>query len=342
MEPLVLTALLLWGLTRYAGTELMATARGTEPPRIRERRERAARAHERAMAKRASRTGPSVGEALAKRIADRIANPRGPKPPGPARQAMGEWWADSWNYATDRRRRRHERHEAGNLGRQRAARMFRNWFGRRGPEQDRRPSGPRWVDAQVVDDAEATDDIVDAEVVEEPPQADTPTKEKPPASPRPETPPPPREPTRPHDQPPATAQPDEPETATTTTNPDARTASVHPIRKALPMTSPNPTLTSGETLDPAAARAFTEQMANLGQQIHAQLELSVASLTERGVSGEPINLLCQMQENAAQFMTSSQSAKAHFERHMNTQDVVLSDDTLAGTVKTDTYLGARS
>jgi hypothetical protein len=108
------------------------------------------------------------------------------------------------------------------------------------------------------------------------------------------------------------------------------------------MTSPNPTLTSGETLDPAAARAFTEQMANLGQQIHAQLELSVASLTERGVSGEPINLLCQMQENAAQFMTSSQSAKAHFERHMNTQDVVLSDDTLAGTVKTDTYLGARS
>jgi len=39
--------------------------------------------------------------------------------------------------------------------------------------------------------------------------------------------------------------------------------------------------------------------------------------------------------------SSAGEAKTHFGRHLNTQDQVLSDDTLAGTVN-GTYIGTRS
>lgn len=361
METLLLISLIVWGFTRYAGTELMATARGTDPPRVRERREREARAHERAMSKRAQRTGPSIGEALASRIADRISNPRGAKEPGPARQAMGEWWGDSWGYATDRRRRRHERHATGNLRRQRAARAFRNWWeGKRDSKRQDEPSGRRWADAEVVDDPsdQPEDDIVDAEIVEDDPTGadpgrgkDTdptePTDTEPAATPdeQPQAPEPTATEEPPEPERTATEEPDTPaepaEPDADTTRPDPGTATIHPIRKDPPMTSATADLTSGETLDPTAAHSFASQMATLGQQMHSQLELSVSSLESRGVTGEPIDHLRQMQENASTFAASAESAKAHFARHMNTQDVVTSDSTIAGTVK-DTYLGTVS
>ncbi|MCF7547205.1 hypothetical protein [Pseudonocardia sp. WMMC193] len=357
MEPVILTALLIWGLTRYAGTELMATARGTEPPRIKERRERASRAHERSMAKAARRSGPTVGEALGRRIADRIARPRSPKPPGPARQALGEWWSDSWGYATDRRRRRHDRYADGDLGRQRAARWLRQrWSGRQQDPQ----SGPQWADTRVTDDPGPPDpdDIVDAEVVEDPPPSTPPTATPPtnthettspdarPDSPEPVEPEQPQPGPDPADK--KAPEPPDPEhetdpddTQELRATPDTGMASVHPIRKALPMTTPTGTMTSGETLDPTAAHRFAQEMATFGQNAQTQIELSLTNLSSRGVSGAPIEHFQRMFEAMGQFVASAQEASAHFARHIGTQDQVLSDDTLSGTVQADTYLGAR-
>ncbi|OLL70283.1 hypothetical protein Ae168Ps1_6153c [Pseudonocardia sp. Ae168_Ps1] len=159
METILLVALVVWGLARYAGAEVIATARGTEPPRLRDRRRRAERAHERRMTKDARRAGPTIAEALAGRVAHRIAHPRSRRAPGPARRALGAWWSDGWDYATDRRRRRHERAVAGQLRRQRWARAVRDRVGqtirqarrRRGagargewaPSRAHRPETPR-------------------------------------------------------------------------------------------------------------------------------------------------------------------------------------------------------
>ncbi|OLM28109.1 hypothetical protein Ae717Ps2_6737 [Pseudonocardia sp. Ae717_Ps2] len=93
-----------WGLTRYGVTDLVATARGTESPRIAAHRQRSAQAHERAMA----RGGQTVGSAIGSRIADRIAHPhpRPDKPRGPARSYFAGLWADTWDQAAERHRER--------------------------------------------------------------------------------------------------------------------------------------------------------------------------------------------------------------------------------------------
>ena len=123
-------------------------------------------------------------------------------------------------------------------------------------------------------------------------------------------------------------------------------ASVHPIRGAHTMTSPSTTSASmteinGETLDPHAALSFVSGLKDLADSIVGQIELSVASLTGRGVAGEPIELLTAMQEAFTTASGQCDTAKGHFERHIATQDVVLGDDTLAGTVE-GTYVGSAS
>lgn len=126
MELLILLALAVWGGARYSVNGAVAHARKAEPLRIAERRQRSAQAHERRMARvarRSARQGPTIAEAISIRIADRVANPRG----GPAREALALWWADSWGYATERRRERHDRAAAGKLGRQKAARAVKGW-----------------------------------------------------------------------------------------------------------------------------------------------------------------------------------------------------------------------
>lgn len=342
METLVLVALITWGLARYAGTELIATARGTEPPRLRDRQRRAERAHERRMARESRRTGPSVGDALAQRIADRIAHPRGPRSPGPARAAMGEWWSDAWGYATERRRERHQRHADGDLLRQRLARNLRQRFGdTTDPHWRPRPTTAQRPPHRT-DNADPV--VIDAEPTPAPPTDHTkpaPVEETP-------TDGPPEDPEKPNQHEPDHTQQPEAIHTEPDTEPEPRsaaehqsTATIHPIRKDIPMTGANPNLTSGETLDPGSANHFCEQMQNVGQRLLTELDQSVASLTQAGVSGEPIRLLEQMRENAQLFTSSAGEAKTHFGRHLNTQDQVLSDDTLAGTVN-GTYIGTRS
>jgi hypothetical protein len=205
-----------------------------------------------------------------------------------------------------------------------------------------------WRDADVVADEP---DIVDAEVVDEP---DTPT------------------PTAGH-EPGADAEPEPPGDQTSDTDPtptppphaerastpqhqpddtDPGLASVHPIRKDPDMTTTSPiststggageqTVSSAETLDPAAGLSFVTGVGGVAARLVSEIELSLSSLRQRGVSGEPVDLLVRMQEAAHLLASNSTCAASHFERHLATQDVVLSDPSLAGTVE-NTYIGTRS
>ena len=109
-------------------------------------------------------------------------------------------------------------------------------------------------------------------------------------------------------------------------------------RKDTPLTEH--TITSGETLDPHAALSFVTGIREVAERLFGELELSVSSLQGRGVTGDPIDQLAGMQEAAQILVARAEAAARHFDRHITTQDVVLSDDTLAGTVE-GTYVGAQ-
>jgi len=150
---LILAMLVATAVTRYGVTDLIATVRGTESPRHRERVQRVKLAHEREMARLAQRQGPTITEAVAQRIAHRIAQPKPPKDrtgQRPARVYFGRLWEDGWNDAVDRHHRRHDRARAGDLPRQRAARRVREtvarWRTARSADRVQRTAPP---DAEV-------------------------------------------------------------------------------------------------------------------------------------------------------------------------------------------------
>lgn len=131
MEPFLFSLVMAWALVCYAATDLVATVKGTESPRYRERQQRLAQQHERKMAR--MRSGPTIGQAVAGRIANRIAEPRPPRDRSgqrPFRRFLAQWWDDSWNHATVRRHRHHERKAEGELPRQHAARATKDAFAR--------------------------------------------------------------------------------------------------------------------------------------------------------------------------------------------------------------------
>lgn len=321
-------ALVTWAVMRYGVTDVIAAARGTEPPRLRERRER----HQQAMERRARRPGPTVGEAIGQRIADRIAGGGGGTgSPGPARQALSDWWADCWADATDRRRRHRARRAAGDLPRQRLGRAARRaWTGRANPRSTNRP-----IPATAPD----PDDVIDAEIVDEtdnsgPPTRSTATTDDPPAATGRD------EPADPAPAgPPAAAPADPPETPTRDNPADRPIASVHPIRKDVPTMTSTENL-NGETLDPQAGLAFAESTETLLNDLIAQVELSSTTLTSRGVSGPVVDLFARLQDELGIAAATAGEAKAHFEEQIATQDTVHATDGLSGTVE-DTYLAAR-
>ncbi|MGE3794584.1 MAG: hypothetical protein AB7I38_11730 [Dehalococcoidia bacterium] len=312
-------AIVTWVVTRYGVTDVIAAARGTEPPRLRERRER----HQQAMERRAQRSGPTVGEALAQRIADRIAGGGGVNPPGPARQAMSDWWADCWADATDRRRGHRARRAAGDLPRQRMARAARRaWTGQGGPHVPHRPSTT----------APRSGEVVDGEVIDAAPTSQgTTATDDPPATTGPDTPAP---------APSPGGSTDEPKERPTRDMPaDPPIATVHPIRRDVPTMTSTDTL-NAETLDPQAGLAFAEATAKLLHDLAAQVELSSTTLTSRGVSGPVCDLFARLHDELGIAATTAEEAKTHFEEQIATQDVVHATDGLSGTVE-DTYLAAR-
>lgn len=352
MELLILLMLAGWGAARYGANGTLAHARKVEPLRIAERRQRAAQAHERAMARAARRTGPTVADAISMRMADRVANPRG----GPARQAIALWWSDSWGYATDRRLLRHEKAAQGLLGRQKAARAVHEWLTRtaaqrrtqRATNTAQTSPGPAWkvqTQADVIADDHG-DDIVDAELVDDQPVA--------PAPPAPKTGPTETRPGRPdpHATEPGGAEGDpstSPSDIDVQHDTEATLATVHPIRKDTLMTATTSTHTgthehtvsSGEVLDPAAALNFVNGVKGVAERLVAEIELSISSLRQRGVAGEALELLAQVQEAFGNGAAVAEQVAGHFQRHLTIQDQVLSDPDLAGTVR-GTYVGTRS
>jgi hypothetical protein len=355
VELLILIALASWAACGPVGHW-----RKTEPLRIAERRQCSAQAHERRMARVARRGGrPTITEAISLRIADRVTNPRG----GPAQQAVADWWADSWLYATERRRTRRSNAANGQLRRQRAARAVTEWVANRRRPSDAqdgptRPQRDPWARPRPHHQGDAEDDIVDAELVDDPedagPAERTATQPGEPRDPRGDhpaatdtpTPPPAPGPARDPDQredTPATPPPDEhPAPAEPDPTPEAW-ASVHPIRPIGKDTHDmtTHTVTSGETLDPAAGLEFVRSVRESTEQIMTQIELSETSLSSRGVTGEPVALLAQMREAFSTAVASCGAAVTHFERHLNIQDQVLADPSLAGSVH-GTYVGTRS
>jgi hypothetical protein len=426
MELLILLVLAAWGGARYSANGAVATARKTEPLRIAERRQRAAQSHERRMARMARRdrrSTPTVAEAISIRIAERVANPRG----GPGQEAMALWWADSWGYATERRRQRHQRAADGQLGRQKAARAVRGWatrwWQRRTPQgattehqtgqntttgdHARARAGRVWAESEVI--KEESEDIVDAVLVDDGSTAGESEASGQPAAAH--TPPPPGPSGQASDGPdwyrvevrwadgsthedgiraatPAEAEtnarrnwitdtPGEPAAGITVQGPGegpwagpeqdlpvnldaqvpvaetehhpidpttddqpttgAAIASVHPIRRDTTMTS-TLDLTHGETLDPHAGKALADQLNALATQCVSTVEQSSSSLTEAGVAGRPIELLGRLQEAFSIAASACEEIGAEFTRHQGIQDQVLSDSSLAGTVR-DGYLG---
>lgn len=152
MEMLVFSLICAWVSMRYIGGDAIAAVRGTESPRIRDRRAREQLACDRATAG----LGPSVGQAITGRIADRIAHPPEKRPRGPAREALAAWWQDVWAEADRRRRERLE------VQRRRAT-----------TPPERRPSPPPPppdVETDVID-------VIDAEIVDDEPVDTGPTDE---------------------------------------------------------------------------------------------------------------------------------------------------------------------
>ncbi|MBO0847828.1 MAG: hypothetical protein J2P20_00070 [Pseudonocardia sp.] len=113
-------------------------------------------------------------------------------------------------------------------------------------------------------------------------------------------------------------------------------------RKEIAVSAPTThNVTSGETVDPGAAKAFVGGVRGVADGLQREIEQSIASLRQRGVSGEPVAHLERMLEAATVLSGNSRAAETHFDRHINTQDQVLSDPTVAGTVQGG-YLGNKS
>lgn len=312
MELLILLALTCWGGTRYLANE---------PARINERRQRSTQAHERRMQRLHARRGPTISQAISDRLAERIANPKG----GPAREAIALWWSDSWGYATDRRLKRHERAERGELRRQQAAKAISDWLtihwkrhqNRRATEKAKKRGDPVHADATVGPAPADADDVVDAEIIDTETNAtqkstgnttkgataDTPapdqTAPQETAEPTEKT----QQPdTQGDDAPPDHAAPSPPTTTNDSTSEESSAtggddgegdssnatkhmASVHPIRKDTTQMSYTSTISSGETVDPHAALAFVTGIGETAEHMRSQVELSVATLAERKVRG---------------------------------------------------------
>lgn len=159
MELIAFCLLVSWALVRYAATDMAAVVTGNTPPRHAERMARMRLDHEEYMARLRHRRHPTIGEAVAGRIASRIATPKPPRDrsgQGPARRFFAELWEDAWNDACERRAEHHRRAKAGVLPRQRAARVVRDaarrWAtGWRRPRPAREEPVTVWASAERAD-----------------------------------------------------------------------------------------------------------------------------------------------------------------------------------------------
>lgn len=304
MEPVTFSLVMAWLLLRYGVGDAVAAWRGSESPRTVDRAARQNIDRER----RAAGLGPTVGQAVRGRLAQRIANPppRPDREPGPFRTWLAEWWDDAWAGATERRIARRQARHAEQLRREQEAERRRRGEDELWTRRQRRDPDPD-LEREPADDP----DVIDAEVVD--------TDDEPPA-PEPDPAPEPIDMTKPDqpDQPEQHDQPDQPDTA--------------PKESSVPNIDMN-----GETIDPTSASAFATNCKAVADQLLVAIEQSIALLTERGVAGAPLEHFEQMRESFTIASQAAEAANGYFEGHINTQDQIGSDDTIAGTVE-GTYL----
>lgn len=289
MDPFLFSLVVAWFIARGGVEDTLYAARGKPSPRAAYR----------------AKYGPSgparVGQALGDRLADRIANPRGP---GPVRRYFGDLWADSLTSAGEHRRQARARREARKAGTEvppRASWMPGwSWPGRKREEP---PPEPVHATAEVISEATTpntgTDslredelpDVVDAELVPDPDPV--PDERGVPADPPPEP-----EPTDP--DPPASTEIDIP------TNDHNDPFGDHT------MTANTNTVTVGTVTAAegslAAYQAYVQAMHASYTDAVTQLEATAADMTSREYGAEVTGLLSQAAElssQAAELMTQT-------------------------------------
>lgn len=161
MDPFIFSLIVAWFLVRGSVEDTIYAARGRPSPRQTFRQQYGP-------------SGPAkVAHAAGDRLAQRIANPKGP---GPTRRYFSELWIDSMESAVQHRRERAVRREAKRNGDEPPPKQSTWWQWRR-PKTEPAPEQPDPVraTAERVEPEPAPQpdrsDIVDAEIVDGPDQA---------------------------------------------------------------------------------------------------------------------------------------------------------------------------
>jgi len=92
---------------------------------------------------------------------------------------------------------------------------------------------------------------------------------------------------------------------------------------------------TGETLDPQAGLDFTRSVQSGMTEWVARIEQSVANLTQKGVSGGPIDALNGISDALASVVGKADEGVGYFESHLQIQAVARADETVGG----EEYLG---
>ena len=92
---------------------------------------------------------------------------------------------------------------------------------------------------------------------------------------------------------------------------------------------------TGETLDPQAGLDFTNAVQSAMTEWVARIEQSVANLTQKGVSGGPIDALNGISDALASVVGKADEGVGYFESHLQIQDVAQADETVGG----EEYIG---
>lgn len=291
----VLLLATMW-LARILAEELWSAIRGKESPRIGRRRAREQLARD---------TGnPTVGQALAFRVAQRIAHPPKRRWASALRGLLDEVWADALAEARLRHQRAHE------------ARMRTHWA--------RRPPQGAPFHAETGTDGPATpaaEDVVDTRPcrycgiawVVEPEEFCTACEEQP--WPAPTDPDPADNPPRPQ-QTDDNPQPDE--------------------RKAIIMATATHTI-NGDVRDPRTALAFATSCRGFNDAAVRELDILANNMRQVGLGPGPIGEIRVLADAARSYSASNSRSVKTYAQHVVTQQDIAYDDDLKNTVRR-TYL----
>ena len=309
MDPLLATLILFW-LVRRAIEDGWAGIHGRTSPRIERRRAQ----HELEQKRRADLGRPTLGQAVAGRVVQRIAEPR---ERGAARRYFAELWDDAWvDAATSHREKRKKRarkaeQQAEVIDVQLCPECRLRWVTppwthcigceRDQAERQSPPAAPADDEAPIPDEPiEAQGDVVDLGPDTEPiymgqPVDDIPARPEP--TPVPET-----------------------------------------DRKDTPMTTPS--TINGDTVSPLENLGYADACREFNQQVVIKLDTLANNLAGVGFGAEYVQIIRDAHAGGQAFDTSTVQAQTEYAEHVRVQAELLGDIDLRDTLD-DTYLAAR-